>query len=255
MIRLVFLLRRKPGMSRADFHAYWRNVHAPLIASFQTALDIKRYVQVHTIDDPMNEAAAAARGGMEPIYDGVAELWWDSEKALAAAMATDGGRAGGAAALDDERRFIDLPNSPLYFTYEYPQVNPTPELVARPTSPLAKLYFPLRQPAPQSLDAAQLYWRTAHGPLIRSMAQGMGILRYQQVHYFASSLEQGMREARGTLTPPYMGHAEVWFQRPLHATPESAEGNRRAIEDEAKFIDFRRSTMFVAKEHVIVDRI
>jgi hypothetical protein len=72
------------------------------------------------------------------------------------------------------KKFIDLKNSPLYFTYEYPQVNPSPEnLVARPASPLVKLYFPLRQHAHQSLDEAQLYWRTAHGPLIRSMAPAM----------------------------------------------------------------------------------
>jgi uncharacterized protein (TIGR02118 family) len=256
MIRLVFLLRRKSGMSRADFQAYWRNVHAPLVASFQTKLDIKRYVQVHSIDDPMNEGAATARGGMEPIYDGVAELWWDSEKALGEAMATEGGREAGAALLADEKKFIDLASSPLYFTHEYPQVNPSPEnLVARPASPLVKLYFPLRQHAQQSLEEAQLYWRTSHGPLIRAMAPAMGILRYQQIHYFASPLEQALRESRGTVTPPYMGHAEVWFDRGAgRGGPEAAEANRRAIEDEAKFIDFKRSAIWVAKEHVIVDR-
>ena len=256
MIRLVFLLRRKPGMSRADFHAYWRNLHAPLVASVQAKIGVLKYVQVHTLDDPMNAGAATARGGMEPIYDGVAELWWDSEKVLGDALATDEGRAAGAALLEDERKFIDLPNSPLYLTYEYPQVNPSPEsLVARPASPLVKLYFPLRQHAHQSLDEAQLYWRTSHGPLIRSMAPAMGILRYQQIHYFASPLEQALRESRGTVTSPYMGHAEVWFDRGARgATPEAAEANRRAIEDEAKFIDFKRSSIWIAKEHVIVDR-
>ncbi len=255
MIRLVFLLRRKPGTSLADFQRYWREEHGPLVASVQMKIGALRYVQSHTIDDPMNAAAAQARGGMEPIYDGVAELWWESEKALGEALATDAGRRAGALLLDDEKKFIDLPNSPLYLNYEYPQVNPGPEnLLAREMSPLVKLHFPLRHHAHQTLAEAQLYWRTTHGPLIRSMAQGMGILRYQQVHYFASPLESALRESRGTVPPPYMGHAEVWFERPARSGPEGVEGNRRAVADEAKFIDFKRSTMFLTKERVFIDR-
>jgi uncharacterized protein (TIGR02118 family) len=256
MIRLVFLLRRKAGVSLAEFQRYWREEHGPLVASVQTKIGALRYVQVHTLDDPMNAAAAQARGGMEPPYDGVAELWWESEQALADTLATEAGRAAGALLLEDERKFIDLPHSPLYLAYEYPQVNPSPEtLLARESSPLVKLYFPLREHPRQTQGEAQLYWRTAHGPLIRSMAPGMGILRYQQVHYFASPLEQALRESRGTLTPPYMGHAEVWFDRgAARGGPEAAEGNRRAIADEAKFIDFKRSTIFIAKERVFIDR-
>jgi uncharacterized protein (TIGR02118 family) len=78
MIRLEFALRRKPGMSRADFQHYWRDVHGPLVAKQSTTLRIHRYIQLHTLDDPINEALAVARGGMEPEYDGVAELWWKS---------------------------------------------------------------------------------------------------------------------------------------------------------------------------------
>ena len=256
MNRLVFLLRRKPGSSLADFQHYWRDEHAPLVASFQTKLGILKYVQVHTLEDPINAAAARARGGMEAPYDGVAELWWDSEEALGTASASEAGRVAGAALLADEQRFIDLPNSPLYLTHEYPQVNPTPEnLVARERSSLVKLYFPLRHHAHQSLAEAQLYWRTSHGPLIRRQAQAAGILRYQQVHRFETPLEQALREPRGTVTPAYTGHAEVWFDRGLaRGGPEAAEANKRAIEDEAKFIDFKRSAIWIAKEHVIVDR-
>jgi uncharacterized protein (TIGR02118 family) len=257
MIRLVFLLRRKSGMSLPDFQRYWRDEHGPLVASFQTRLGILRYVQVHTLEDAANAAAATARGGMETPYDGVAELWWDSEEALGKVLATGAGRAAGATLLEDEKKFIDLANSPLYLTHEYPQVNPSPEpLVARPCSPLVKLYFPLRQHAQLSFEAAQRYWRTAHGPLIRSQAHAMGILRYQQVHRFETPLEDELRKSRGTVTAPYLGHAEVWFDRTgARSGPEVAEAGRRAIEDEAKFIDFKRSAIWIAKERVFIDRI
>jgi hypothetical protein len=37
-------------------------------------------------------------------------------------------------------------------------------------------------------------------------------------------------------------------------TPERRAAGQRAYEDEANFIDFPRSTMWLAKEHVLIDR-
>ena len=102
--------------------------------------------------------------------------------ALVEALDTAEGQAAAVTLLEDEARFIDLPNSPLWVGYEYPQINPTPEnLVARTRSNLAKLYFPLRCPEERDPADAQLYWRTHHGPIIRRHAQASGIQRYLQV--------------------------------------------------------------------------
>ena len=159
MIRLIYPLRRKAGMSREDFQQYWRDVHGPLVAQHSTTLAIHRYIQLHTLDDPINDALAEARGGTEPEYDGVAELWWQHENDLAA-FGTAAGQAAGTELLEDEKNFIDLANSPLWFAYEYPQVNPSEYIVATQHSPLVKLFYCLRQPASQSLEACQHYWRT-----------------------------------------------------------------------------------------------
>lgn len=256
MIRLVFLLRRKPELSLEEFQRYWREQHGPLVASFTQSLNILRYVQVHTLIDPMNDAMAEARGGMEPVYDGVAELWWDSAEALAEATATAEGQAAAAALLEDEARCLDLPNSPLWLNHEYPQVNPTPEnIVASPKSGVVKLYFPLRFRQDVDADEARLYWRTSHGPLIRSHAAAFGMLRYMQVHRFENDLEAALREPRGTVVAPFDGHAEVWLDRgTAPSSPEAEAAGRAAIEDESKFIDFARSSMWIGKEHVIINR-
>lgn len=119
MLKLTFCLHRLPTLSRAEFHSYWRDRHAPLVLSHAEALKIRRYVQLHT------EAAGAisgmlrqSRGG--PVeYDGVAELWWNSLADLEAAFATEAGRAAGAQLLEDERRFIDLRRSPLFLGEEH----------------------------------------------------------------------------------------------------------------------------------------
>ena len=121
MIKLVFCLRRKDGLSREEFQTYWRETHAPLVASVAETLNIRRYVQVHTADTPMNAAIRASRQGPEE-YDGVAELWWDSVESLAEPGATEAGQQAGALLLEDERRFIDLEHSPLFFADEHPIV-------------------------------------------------------------------------------------------------------------------------------------
>ncbi|HYV56944.1 MAG TPA: EthD domain-containing protein [Candidatus Nitrosopolaris sp.] len=119
MIKLVFCLRRRPELSTSDFHLYWRETHAPLVRRHAATLRIQRYVQLHTLDDTLNAALQGTRGGPEP-YDGVAELWWNSRDDLAAAIATPEGQRAGAALLEDERRFIDLTQSPLWIAEEHP---------------------------------------------------------------------------------------------------------------------------------------
>jgi uncharacterized protein (TIGR02118 family) len=255
MIRIVFALRRKPGMSLAEFHEYWLKRHAPLVASFATDLSIHRYVQTHRIDTPANAAAQNARGAMEPEYDGVAELWWETEAALEATMETEAGRKAGAALLEDERKFIDLPNSPLWLAYEYPQVNPAPEnVIARVKSNIVRVFFPLRHLESMTEERARHYWLTQHGPIVRSHAAATGMLCYRQVHRANHPLDKALQDARGTRVPSYLGHAEAWVDLGrAPATEESRTANAAFIADERNFIDFARSTIFFGKEHTIID--
>jgi len=244
-------------MSSADFHDYWRHEHGPLVASTAQKLNMLRYVQVETLDDPANEAMGRARGGMEAPYDGVAEVWFENRAAFASASATAEGRKAGAALVADEANFIDLTQSTVWLGYEYPQVNGTPEnLLATSRSTLVKLYFPLRAGGQHTNESAQAYWRTHHGPIIRRQAHGSGIQRYVQVHRaLDDELCKPLRDVRGCEVEPYLGHAELWFDRSALqvSTPERTESGQRAIADESTFIDFARSTMWLAKEHSFVD--
>lgn len=122
MITLVFPLRRLPALTREEFQRYWFDVHGPLVRSHAEALGIRRYVQVHTLADEVNAAVRASRGAPE-AYDGVAELWYDSLEALAAAVVTDEGRAASRVLLEDERNFIDHSASPIWFAEERPVID------------------------------------------------------------------------------------------------------------------------------------
>lgn len=91
------------------------------MASHADTLRIRRYVQTHTVDTPVNAALQASRGGPDG-YDGVAELWWDSVDELIAGTATEAGQQAARELLEDERKFIDLARSPLWLAEEHPIV-------------------------------------------------------------------------------------------------------------------------------------
>lgn len=121
MVKLVFCLRRQAHLSRAEFQRYWRETHAPLVRARAEVLRIRRYVQSHTLDDPLQEALRAQREGPH-AFDGVAELWWASHDDLEAALRDPAGQKAAAELLEDERRFIDLAQSPLWIAEEHPIV-------------------------------------------------------------------------------------------------------------------------------------
>src|SRR3989454_8056695 len=66
MVKAVSFFKRKAGMSVDAFQAYWRTAHPEVVVKLP---GIRRYVQSHTLP-------SAYRKG-EPVYDGIAELWFD----------------------------------------------------------------------------------------------------------------------------------------------------------------------------------
>jgi uncharacterized protein (TIGR02118 family) len=117
VIKLSFAVRRRPDVNPAEFHRYWRDRHGPLVRSLRPALAIRRYVQTHRVETPLNQALRASRRALEP-FDGVAELWWDDLDALVAATSSPEGSAAGRTLLEDEARFIDLEHSALWLGLE-----------------------------------------------------------------------------------------------------------------------------------------
>ena len=117
MIKMTFVLTRLPHLSREQFQDYWLNTHAPLVASVREVLKIRRYVQLHSLPPDVSATLRQSRGGPEG-YDGVAQLWWDSFEDMAGAD-NEAARAAGALLLEDEKRFVDLSRSPLWWGVEH----------------------------------------------------------------------------------------------------------------------------------------
>ena len=118
MIKFVMCITRHPDMSREEFRDYWVNKHGPFFIENAGAMRARKYVQSLTIDTPLNEGLRSSRG-MQPEYDGVAEVWFESEEDLIEGMSSPEGQKLGAALLEDEENFIDHSKSSAFIVEEY----------------------------------------------------------------------------------------------------------------------------------------
>lgn len=109
-----------------------------------------------------------------------------------------------------------------------------------------------------SADEFHRYWLEEHGALVRSYMAVLKARRYTQSHTLETEANRLIREARGT-GEPFDGIAEVWWDNTetLAAamnSPEAQAAGKALIEDEAKFIDFTRSAVFLTEEYVIFEQ-
>jgi len=82
MVKLTCLVRRKQDMTPEEFHAYWRDVHGPLVAATKSARHVLRYEQHH-------RPLADYRGDDDPGFDGHTEQWFESEETYRASLAEE----------------------------------------------------------------------------------------------------------------------------------------------------------------------
>ena len=117
-IKIMFLLIKPDGMSAKEFHRYWMETHSPLVVRRSDDMAMRRYIQSHLIPSQIAVGAAEARGWPTNPFQGVAEVWWDSEEAMAAAFSTPEGADAGEALAEDEKKFLD-DRSMIVMTREY----------------------------------------------------------------------------------------------------------------------------------------
>lgn len=123
---------------------------------------------------------------------------------------------------------------------------------------MIKLVFVIRRRDDLPPEEFHRYWLEEHGPLARGLLEPLGARRYVQTHTLDTDLNAALAGTRGT-SEPYDGLAEVWWDS-LDALVAAAgsEAGRSANEtltaDEARFIDFARSSFFLTEEHTIFER-
>lgn len=106
MIKMVVEVWKKEGMSDEAFGQRWLVEHGALVRRLAGAMGFVRYIQSHKLPSPEIDAFAAGRGWKRPP-DGLTEVWWESEPAMRAAMASTEGQAASAELAIDEAQFIE----------------------------------------------------------------------------------------------------------------------------------------------------
>ncbi len=107
MVKLIYCISKKPDLSVEEFQRYWRETHGPIAGRIP---GLRRYVQCHAVPELYGRGA--------PPYDGAAELWFDDLDAMRTAMRSP----EVAAALEDEKNFIDHGRVASFVTVEKPVV-------------------------------------------------------------------------------------------------------------------------------------
>ena len=104
MVKALSFFNRKSGMSVEAFQTYWRTRHPAVVVKLP---GIRRYVQSHTLRSAYREG--------EPVYDGIAEVWFDDTRAMRALAST----AEYSAVQADEAQFIARSTMGLIITEEH----------------------------------------------------------------------------------------------------------------------------------------
>jgi len=120
-----------------------------------------------------------------------------------------------------------------------------------------KLVFAIRRREDMPPEEFHRYWLEEHGPLARGLVEPLGARRYVQSHTIAPEMNAQLAATRDT-AEAFDGLAELWWDSledlvSAFTSDEGQEAGRLLIEDEARFIDFGRSSLFLAEEHAILE--
>jgi len=104
MIKLVYGITRKPGLTDDAFFSYWKDVHGSIGARIP---GLRRLVQSRRL--------TVAGDKYQPDFDGMAELWFDDIDALLKARQSPAWLASHA----DEANFVDHSRTAYFVSEEH----------------------------------------------------------------------------------------------------------------------------------------
>jgi len=110
MIKLVYCITKKHGMTDEEFFRYWKDIHGPIGARIP---GLRRLVQSHRL--------AVVGDKYQADFDGMAELWFDDVEALLAARQSQEWKAS----VQDEGNFVDHSEVAYLVTEEHTIVDET----------------------------------------------------------------------------------------------------------------------------------
>ncbi len=221
MIKAIYFIKRKPGMSLEDFREYWLKDHAALVLKVP---GLVKYLQSHTMD--------AGYRKHEPIYDGIASLWYENLDDMRKTANTP----ISAETLADDEKFLDMSKFAFILAKERVQKENPIE------AGMPKMVAFLKKRPQLSVEQFQAHWNAPHGKLGSAVP---GARRYVQSHPLASSY-------RNERTPLWDGVAEVWFENDEAMRSNASTPQYQAVlADEPNFLA-ENAKFIITTERVIL---
>ena len=228
MIKSISFLARKPGLSREDFVRHWLDVHVPMCH----AVPGLRGYAVSTIVEQQSRPDVSVLPMGE--FDGVAQVWFDSLEARAAAGASAEGKrwhADGGTIIGGIRMFV---------TKEYAVV---PLSANRPRY---KTLSVIKRRDGLTSEQFHHEWRDIHAPMAQAVPELRGFTLSEVVEeQFRADI------APFKLDGPVDGFTESWWDSPQSRARMVASDEGKAwFAHGSTFIGHIRSVLL--EERVIV---
>ncbi len=125
---------------------------------------------------------------------------------------------------------------------------------------MIKLIYCLNRKSDLTREEFLSYWRNTHAEIVKKYQPDLKIVRYIQLHTIANdeknnsvkSTTDKLRQFRGC-GEPYDGVAELWYNNEEDILNGSKEASMALLNDEKKFVDHSRSSIWISIEHRIID--
>jgi len=182
--------------------------------------------------------------------------WQVDPEALSAALETEAGRQAMDALIEDEATFVDFSRSSIWLAREHQIVEgaPTPE----ENAVIKKVVWAGHGQPAYTPGEFQYHYLNTIGPVVQEYAAIIGIESYVQAHTIEGPLNAVLREARGTAAAYIVQAALLWNFGVAFSPdnmPESLEGLAEIPRLESQYIDFPRSFIMIAEEHIVFQEV
>ena len=275
MIDILLCYRRRDGIGRSRFGAYWRSDRKALVRVLHVQLGFPDYAQLRrssrinplyagirlTRSWPVAALVSLLKGsGIPPLFpktggaherwDVVETLTYASPEAAVAALSSPAGQAALARLRDDVEALVG--NGAAVVADRQPVR--ADETLRHPRT--VTLFF-LRARPPMTAGKMLEYWGGPHRVLVESLASAMGHRIYDQLHAIRDDAKAAALDAfGGDQSHPYAGVARLcypsqWTLIRRLIDPRLHIANTRLIWDEVGFIDLGASALVFGREETL----
>ncbi len=244
MFKVIALIKRKPGMSKADFIKHYETGHAPLARKcFPQIVQYRRnFIEL--------EGAFIYPGTTEPDFDSVTEIWYRDRAAYDEMLGSHFSSEIQETIENDERKFLDQSMTRFFIVDQRGAKLPDAELIPSHGRPPGEGLFKVialltRKPGMPQADFVD-YYENQHSKLIWSLFPWI-------VEYRRNFIDMTGAILGSAATPPdFDVVTELWFQdRSGYERMIAAHGDGAGAlvaADEENCFDRSKTRLFIVEE-------